>query len=156
MDRRIAAASTYTKFLDDLVNVVPGEEYALFETKQKALMFAAALGHRSGRRTPGNRDASAAIRFDIFEKALDDAFVYCLGIKEFETLQILGDANVDDLATMFEEYANTGLAELQKKVVGQPNPLDALVDLMLAARNPSTEEGLEGLDADVLAEILGR
>jgi dnd system-associated protein 4 len=156
MDRRIAAASTYTKLLDDLVSHVPGEDYALFETKQKALMFAAAIGYQAGRRTPGNRDASAAIRFDIFEKALDDAFVYCVGVAETETLQILGEGRADELATMFEEYANTGLAEIQKRVIGQPNPLDALVDMMLSARNVASEEELEGLDPHVLAEIFGR
>ena len=157
MERRLASATAHAQLLDQLINPAPGEDFALFETKEKALMFAAALGVHVGRRTPlASRDASAAIRFDIFEKAMDDGFVHCLAICETGGLAILADSREEELAQIFEEYACTGLNEIQARVVGQPEPLQALVHLMNDARFPLVEEGLEGLDSDVLVGLLGR
>lgn len=157
MERRLAAAAAHAPLLDVLVNPAPGEDFPLFETKQKALMFAAALGGHVGRRTAlSARDASAAIRFDIFEKALDDGFVHCLAVAETNGLGILADSREEELAQIFEEYACTGLNEIQNRVIGQPEPLQALVHLMNDARFPLVEEGLEGLDSDVLVDLLGR
>jgi dnd system-associated protein 4 len=109
MERRIATSQSQVKFLEDLVSPVPGEDYPLFETKQKALIFAAALGyHLQQRSSLVNRDASTAIRFDIFEKNLDDGFVACLGVATQKELGILGAQREDDLAGIFEEYASAG------------------------------------------------
>lgn len=157
MERRIATTQAQVKILEDLVSQVGGEEYSLFETKQKALMFAAALGFHRQRRTPlGAKDAATAIRFDIFEKNLDDGFVACLAVATTDELGVLAQSREDELATVFEEFASAGLAELQQKVLGRPEPLQALVALMNDARYPLEEEGLEGLDAGVLADLLRR
>ena len=157
MDRRIATTQAQVKLLEDLVSPVPGEDYALFDTKQKALMFAAALGFHL-RRSPSltARDASAAIRFDIFEKAMDDGFVAALAVSSRGELGILAEAREDELAQLFEEYASAGLSELQSRVLGQVDPLQALIAVMGEARFPQDEPGLEGLDQSVLADLLGR
>lgn len=157
MDRRIAITQTQVKLLEDLISPVPGEEYALFETKQKALMFAAALGFHLGRKTVLTaRDASTAIRFDIFEKVLDDGFVAALAVSACGELGVLSESRTDELAQLFEEYACTGLLELQSKVIGQVDPLQALIAVMGEARFPRDESGLEGMDHNVLADLLGR
>jgi dnd system-associated protein 4 len=156
MDRRIGTTQAQSKILEDLLSQVGGEEYSLFETKQKALMFAAALGFHRQRRAPlGTRDSNP-VRFEIFEKNLDDGFVACLAVATTDELGVLAQSREDDLATVFEEFASAGLAELQQKVLGRPEPLQALVALMNDARYPLDEEGLEGLDAGVLAELLRR
>ena len=157
MERRIATSQSQVGFLEDLVTDVPGEEFPLFETKQKALMFAAALGyHLQRRNTLSARDASTAIRFDIFEKNLDDGFVACLAIATLNELSVLGANREDELAVVFEEYASAGLDEIQSKVWGKPEPLQSLISLMGDARFPLDNEGLEGLDAGILAGILGQ
>ena len=63
MDRRIAPPSDLDELLDRLSELHPGGRVALFQTRQKAMMFAAALGHYLGERTPLARKGSA-IRFD--------------------------------------------------------------------------------------------
>jgi dnd system-associated protein 4 len=157
MERRIATGQDQIRFLEDLVTNVPGEEFPLFETKQKALMFAAALGFHLERRNPlTSRDASTAIRFDVFEKHLDDGFVSCLAVATTNQLGVLSPNREDELALIFEEYASAGLAEIQARVWGRPEPLQALVALINDARISHQSEGLEGLDSGVLADLLRR
>jgi dnd system-associated protein 4 len=157
MERRIAICQSQLKFIEDLVTNVPGEDFSLFDTKQKAMMFAAAVGYHLQRRLPlVSRDASSAIRFDIFEKNLDDGFVACVAIATKGELGVLAANREDELGVVFEEFANAGLAELQLRVRGKPEPLQALITLMLDARFPEIEEGLEGMDAGVLADLLRR
>jgi dnd system-associated protein 4 len=157
MDRRIATTQAQVKTLEDLVSPVPGEDYPLFDTKQKALMFAAALGFHMARKAPlAARDQSTAIRFDIFEKALDDGFVAALAVSACGELGVLAEAREDEFAQIFEECANAGLMELKSKVLGQVDPLHALIAVMADARFPEDESGLEGLDHGVLAGLLGR
>ena len=155
MERRIGVSANQNSILEDLIRNVPGENYALFETKQKALMFAAALGYHLQRSQKlGSRDAGSAIRFDIFEKNLDEGFVHCLAVAESEDLGILSDANEEQLAVIFEEYASAGLVEMQSRLIGRPEPLQALVDLMNSVREVSTDETLEGLDPSILSDLL--
>ena len=157
MERRIAICHTQVKFVEDLVARVPGEDFPLFETKQNALMFAAALGYHLQRRVPLNaRDASSAIRFDIFEKNLDDGFVACAAIATAGELGVLGGDREDEMAGMFEEFANAGLAELHVRVWGKPEPLQGLIALMNEARFLVVDQGLEGVDSGVLADLLKR
>jgi dnd system-associated protein 4 len=155
MERRIGVSQAHAKTLEALVSLVGGESYPLFETKQKALMFAAALGYHISKREPlGARDAGSAIRFDVFEKNLDDGFVACLGVACARDLGVLGDSRQEELATIFEEYACAGLSELQKRVLGVADPLQALLALMNLARHPQTETEIEGLDPSVLKDLM--
>lgn len=157
MERRIAICHTQVNFVDDLVARVPGEEYPLFETKQKALMFAAALGFHLQRRVPLTaRDASSAIRFDIFQKNIDDGFVACAAIATAGELGVLVGSREDEIGVLFEEYANAGLAELHLRVWGKPEPLQGLIALMNDARFLVIDQGLEGVDSGVLADLLKR
>lgn len=156
MERRIGVSPAHSRLLEDLVSSVGGEQYSLFETKQKALMFAAALGFHLNTRTPLDaRDASTAIRFDIFEKNLDDGYIACLGIASLGDLGILGESRRDELATIFEEYASAGLSVIQHRVIGKPNPLQALVSLILDNES-QPEQALEGVDPSLLAKLLRR
>ncbi len=77
-------------------------------------MFAVALGHHLGERTPLTRKGSA-IRFDIFEKALDDGFVNTMAVAETGELEVLAPERAEGRAMIFEEYAHTGLRELDRR-----------------------------------------
>ena len=155
MDRRIAAPKGFDSLLEAMVDKLSGEGFALFQTKQKAMMFAPALGFKKGKRTPlDQRDASTAIRHDIFEKARDDGFMSALAIASTDELGVLADLREDELATIFEEYAHTGLLELRRKVMENPKPLDALVDMILAVREPEAPSDLPGMDPEVLGNLM--
>ena len=118
-----------------------------FQTKQKALMFAAAVGVHFGRREA--LDASEeSIRWQIFLNNGDDAFIQALGVAETEGLEVLADEEGEAYVGLFEEYANGGLAYLEQHVLNQPvDVLDALVDLLLQVRRGSERQrgGLENI-----------
>lgn len=160
MDRRIAApkGKGVEALLERLTTKLPGEDFALFETKQKALMFAAAFGRSLDRRDDAApRDSGSAIRFDIFEKAYDDSFVLALGIATANELRVLEDARQDELFSTFEAYVAAGLSELDRRCFHDSlDPLDAVTTLVLAAREvlPVATDGLSGMDDSVLRGLL--
>ena len=81
----------------------------LFETKQAAMMFAAAVGYRFGSRKPLD-SGGEGIRWNIFEKNRDEAFINALALaakKDHAVLDPDGPQN-EELATIFEEYAAGG------------------------------------------------
>ena len=153
MDRRIAPPSDYDELLDRLSEPHPGGQVALFQTRQKAVMFAAALGFNLGERTPLLRKGSA-IRFDIFEKALDDGFVNALAVAETGELEVLAPERAEERAMIFEEYAHTGLREIQRRCYeDEGDPLQALVGLTESAQTRESGE-VGGLSPGILKELL--
>jgi dnd system-associated protein 4 len=156
MDRRIAPPSSpELKAALEKLTSLDSQSFSLFETKQKALMFAAALGRFRGSPPTGRqRDAGAAIRFDIFEKAMDDSFVYAMAIAKTEELKVLDPAREEEVLTVFEQYAYAGLMEMNRKCFesGQ-DPLDALLNLTEETLEAPVEE-IPGLDADILRGLM--
>jgi len=128
-----------------------------FGSKQKALMFAAALGVYLGNREPLS-DTDVAIRWDIFERNGDHTFIHALAVAETGGLDALSnDADTDDAITIFEEYANAGLKHLENRVLNSPgDTMDELIQLVVSAgRNDGrSSKELEGLSSDNL-DILG-
>jgi len=154
MDRRIATSKKHAELLDRLIEKLPGESFAIFKTKQKAMMFAAALGYRVKKRTPfEQRDASQAIRHEYFQKVSDDGFMFALAIATADKLEVLADEDEEEVVTIFEEYANTGLLEIEQKVMTNTKPLDALVNLILEARHQKGPTDLLGIDPEILDKL---
>ncbi len=122
-------------------------EHGPLQTKQKALMFAAALGAYQNRREPFS-SAEEPIRWQIFENNGDDAFIYALAIAETGGFEVLADEDGERYVSLFEEYANGGLEYLEEHVINQPvGVLDALIDLLVQVRRHAsdTHPGLEGI-----------
>ena len=160
MDRRIASSADadLRRTLDWLTTPQPGRSYPIFETKQKALMFAAALGHyRSLRVELGQRDAGAAIRFDIFQKAFDDGFVNALAVDVASDLKILDEQQEDEVAKVFEEYSHGGLREIHRLCFeNSVDPLDTLLQLAFRAEEAGeSDEVPKGMDANIFRGLLG-
>lgn len=160
MDRRIAPPGDpeIQSMLDRLTSPQPGRDYPIFETKQKALMFAAGFGYLLSRREVlTHRDAGSAIRFDIFQKAMDDGFIHALAVAEESDLKILDEAAADRVATIFEEYACAGLNEIHRRFFETDwDPLDGLLNLTLEARELDDEGSTPpGIDPGVLRKLLG-
>lgn len=149
--RRVRPPKRMQGLNDQLVDNGP------FESKQKALMFAAALGVHLGKRESFS-DSDVAIRWDIFERNGDDTFIHALAVSETEGLGILADGNSDsgDAITIFEEYANAGLKHLEAQVLNSPvDVMDELIQLIVSVQRsgkdaPAELEGLTQEDLDTL------
>jgi dnd system-associated protein 4 len=157
MDRRIAAPSSIDvkNALERLTTPLESTGFALFESKQKALMFAASLGRFRGSREPlKQRDTGSAIRFEIFETAMDDAYVFALAIATTGELKVLDPSREEEVVTAFEEYAHGGLIEMNRQCFESGlDPLDALIYLTQEVQVPGMES-IPGVDADVLRDIM--
>ena len=154
MDRRISPPRELEDILDLLTEPAAGSGLPpLFQSKQKALMFAAALGHSLGERLPLEKKGTA-IRIDVFEKALDDGYMDSLAVAETGQLQVLGPTQDEVRVTVFEEYAHRGLVEIKRRCYTESgDPLRILLGMADDARNPSDVE-LKGLDPGVLRGLV--
>jgi dnd system-associated protein 4 len=153
MDRRISPPRDLEEVLDLLTEPsVPGLP-PLFQSKQKAMMFAAALGHSLGERLPLEKKGTA-IRLDIFQKALDDGYMDSLAVAETGQLQVLGSTQDEQRATIFEEYAHRGLVEMKRRCYTEAgDQLRVLLGLTDDARNPSDME-VTGIDPSILRGLV--
>src|SRR5687768_10474732 len=127
---RVAPPKALEDDLEKLVVADPQGKHPLFETKQKALMFAAALARWRGveRRTVDRK--GTAIRFDIFQRALDDGYVDALAIAAHENdLKVLAPDRDEDRITVFEQYAQAGLEEMIDRFNRPGDPLEAMLTL---------------------------
>ena len=124
------------------------EELGLFETKQKALMFAAALGAHEGKRKELS-SRGEGIRLSIFEKAVDDTFIDALAVAETGDLHVLHPKRTAERIAIFEECACAGLMKMEE-VEARPAPLaEELIRLVQLARQTRSEE-ISGLDPSAL------
>ena len=145
MERRISPPRDYEGVLEQLV------DSGLFETKQKALMFAAGLGSQRKKRTPIER-RGVAIRYDVFANELDDGYINALAVAEAQDLQLLAQDRSEERIGIFEEYAHTGLVEMGRRLLQPGDPLDELLRLAYDAAHGSDSE-VDGIDPDVLKDL---
>ncbi|MHC2432725.1 DNA phosphorothioation-associated protein 4 [Bradyrhizobium sp. USDA 4451] len=152
---RIAPPKALEDDLERFVMVDPQDGVALFETKQKALMFAAALGKWRGQERSRIERKGVAIRYDVFETRLDDGYIDALAVSETGDLRVLSSERDDERIAIFEEYAQAGLREMIECCFHRPgDPMEALLALIDEARVARTR-GVEGIDEDALRQLMG-
>lgn len=152
---RIAPPKALEEDLERFVAADPQGRHPLFETKQKALMFAAAMGKWRGDVRKAIERKGLAIRYDIFERSLDDGFIDALAITDTGELKVLAPERGDERITIFEEYVQLGLQEMIDRCFKKPgDPLEALLALADEAR-AAPVEGLEGIDPEALRRLMG-
>jgi len=105
-----------------------GADAPPFRDLKDVFLMAACLGVRARQRTP-LRDKQELTRTSYFEKETDLAVLRAIAIAETQGVQVLEDE--DAIFTIAEEYANTGYAELESRVLGAGRPLVSLTDLLL-------------------------
>ncbi len=164
MERRIAMPTGKSEEIKEIHALIErltapdaSGEPGVFESKQKLLMFAAALGASMGTSVPlEQRDTNSAIRFEIFENNADDAFVAAMAVAVTDSLSVLrpDDENQGRLVTVFEEHAHAGLIELKRRIKGN-DPLQMLVNIVLSAEFEGNECGIADLPDDILRDMLG-
>ena len=114
-----------------------GDE-APFKTMKDLFMLAASVGYARGRRAPlsGQREI---FRWPTFTSQEDVPVLRAIAIAETEDTVVLVDQN--QLLTIAEEYANSGIEEVRGEVANQPgSPRENLVRFLLG--NSSTGAGL--------------
>ena len=153
MDRRPALPKDLDGVADRLVEADGPDAYRAFETKQKVMMYAAALGYACDSRKKVERKAPG-IRYDVFQGALDDGFINALAVAVTEDLNVLGESRADERIEIFEEYAHAGL-EIMRRLCFEleGDPVDALIRRALEAQ--TTDSEIPGIDAGVLRNLLG-
>lgn len=153
-EKFITRPAKFEKLIDILT------EQGIFETKQAAMTFAAAVGWCLARKREPRGKGGNEIRWNVFETSKDDAFIHALALAESDSIEILGRDRVDnedDSIKVFEEYATAGLQYIQDKCVEAPGDLlDNLLSLLAEVNTNASEPppGLEGLTSEAL-DFLG-
>ena len=129
------------------------DELGLFGTRQKAMMFAAGLGYQLKRREPVAEWSSNAIRYDIFQRAVDDGFIDALAVAETKDLNVLAENRLGERIQIFEEYAHAGLIEIQSILDEPTDSLDGLIRAVQDARETAPAE-FSGMDPAVLGMMV--
>lgn len=141
-DVRIRPPAKYESLITTLVEEVG------FETKHSVLTFAAAVGWFIHRHEELGK-AGEGIRWQIFERNEDAAFVNALALAKEKSLHVLGREKGDqgNVVEIFEEYATSGLHHIEEQCVNKPGDLlNNLLSLVSEARLTDSEppRGLEG------------
>lgn len=153
MEHRIAPTkkTEIKSLIEQLIEPGQARKFGIFKSKQKVLMFAAALGwHISSRIPLDGRDEP--IRMSIFETACDDGFINALAVAETGNLDILDPEKSQERNRIFEEYANGGLEEMLQMLSSTGDNLEILLrrTLDVVAPGPS----IDGVSPD-LAKLFG-
>lgn len=98
------------------------KDAGVFETKQKGMMFAAALGflkHKGER--PELPAMGEGIRLEYFRSTNDEPFIDALAVAEVGDLEILAEARKNERLEIFERYAYWGLHEIKASLAAAPS-----------------------------------
>ena len=126
---------------ESLVREIGGDDGKIFRHLRDVLRFAAVLGYARGRREPFEQSAEA-IPWEVFANgAGNEALVDLIGVATTGTVEILSDERFGERLTLFEEYANGGLAVLTEEI-GQAGgkPRDVVLLLILSAEDQVKDE----------------
>lgn len=106
-------------------------EESPFATYKDTFMLAMTLGYIAGKRQNLPTGKKIQIRRDIFSPS-DFAFINAVAIAETGDVQVL--SRLDDVLTIAEEYAQTGIYELKSQLLDQRGyPLLNLVERLISA-----------------------
>jgi dnd system-associated protein 4 len=75
-----------------------------------------------------------AIRYSIFEGAVDETFINAVAIAETGDLKIVSDERAEERIQIFEEYAHAGLIELQNRLAVPGEDLEHVLQLVMDER----------------------
>lgn len=128
MKDRIRPPKDLEPVLDEL------KEYGVFQTKQKGMMFAAALGYALNRdpdKHPPPEKYGEGIRLEYFRDSDGYGFIPALAVAATNGLQTLGREHEENRVDLFERYAQTGLKELKRRMENtRVDYLDMLLNLL--------------------------
>lgn len=125
--KRIMRSKDKAEIIDELMS----DNVGVFREIWRLLLFAAQIGVKNKRREPlTSPDSGSSIRQDIFGNCNSwPGIVYIIGLTETgDSALLAGDSYGDEKRiTMFEEYANGGLAVLKEYFSANPLNMDSLL-----------------------------
>jgi dnd system-associated protein 4 len=128
------------------------KEDKVFETKQKGMMFAAAIGYCLHRDKVGRADIEQlgeGIRLEYFETPDDVGFIDALAIAERGDLRVVANDRQEERIDLFQRFAYLGLQEMKRACYDEKPeyPLYGILKLIDQLDRPEKGElsGLEGL-----------
>ncbi len=146
MKDRVRPPAEYEYVLDNLK-----DKEALFSTKQKGMMFAAALGRRLGgdgaELPPGITRPGEGIRLEYFRSVDDAGFIRALAVATSGSLEILAEDRMEERIDIFERYAALGLKELERRLQQDSrDALEVIIDTLDEFGDAESAPGGERLD----------
>lgn len=105
-----------------------GADLPPFEDLKDVFLMASCLGLQIGHRTR-LQDRKELARTSYFDQHTDLAVLRAIAVAETDRVEVLADEN--EVFKIAEEYANTGFAELKRRILGPGRPLPNLVGLLL-------------------------
>ena len=108
------------------------KEDKVFDTKQKGMMFAAAVGfclYRTEVDSTEVEPKGEGIRLDYFDSVDDTCFIDALAVVTRSDLSVLALERQPERIDLFERYAMLGLQEL-KKACYDDRPTDPLLGII--------------------------
>lgn len=146
IERRIRQPKDKAALIEQLLHDNDGP----FTTKAEVMIFAAAFGWSRNRRESFTESLEPIRYYVIARTPAVDSFIKALGVLAYpDQPQILSAERVDDRITVFEEYANGGLMEIQSEInTSRATVREVLAELV--RRESETER------PDDLPEELGR
>jgi dnd system-associated protein 4 len=146
MSDRIRPPKDLEEVLDKL------KEDKVFETKQKGIMFAAAVGyclHRDKVETTEIDQLGEGIRLEYFQTPDDVGFIDALAVATRNDLGVVSDERRPERIELFERYALLGLKEIKRACYDEKPeyPLYGLLKLIDQLDKPESRDlpGLETL-----------
>lgn len=133
------------------------DDFGIFETKQKGLMFAAGVGyalHRDRLADTTIDSYGEGIRMQYFAAPQDDGFIDAIAVDNAGELNVLEPERQPERVELFERCALLGLQEMQKYCFDNrpEDPINGLLNLIDEVEKSSGDD-LPGLDG--VAEKLG-
>lgn len=119
---------------EELVKQLTTGENAAFGEIWRLVLFAAVLGYKLGRREPlGQKDSGKAIMESYFANCPAwPGVLYLLGLVETQKTDVMGSSEdaENNLVSIFEEYANGGLAYLDEQLRSRTPTLLNVLDVV--------------------------
>jgi dnd system-associated protein 4 len=104
------------------------KEQSPFETYKDVFLLAACLGYKNGRRRKLSPGSKTTIRLDVFR---EEGVGLMKAIAIAETKDVIVLQQLNDVLTIVEEYANSGIYDLKAQLLDERGrPLWNLVDLL--------------------------
>lgn len=142
-ERRIRVPAEKADFIESMLKTAKGP----FELKAQVLGFAASYGAKYGERLPFTKSGEP-IRYGVFVGEKLDTLINLLAITHTGDPKVLARSDeMEDLrATIFEEFANSGLTLIEAKLKGEVKYTPPLLLLMKEAQGVGDEvESLVGI-----------
>ncbi len=146
MRDRIRPPKDLEEILDNL------KEDKVFETKQKGMMFAAAVGFclfRDKFNSSALDGVGEGIKIDFFERPDDVGFIDALAVTTKSDLGVVSDHCQPERVEIFERYALLGLKEIKRACYNEKPeyPIFGILKLLDLMDAPKSSElpGLDGL-----------